>query len=97
MFNLQEIKDMTYANSEISIAEQKDVIISFIQSRLSNLKSFLSESDYQVIKCYEAFLLNQETPYNLEELLGQRKAWRDEINILEEEINTLKFEISMLG
>jgi hypothetical protein len=54
------------------------------------LKTNLLETDYRVIKCYEASLLNEEMPYNLQELLAQRKAWRDEINALE-------FEISMLG
>jgi hypothetical protein len=58
--------------------------------RLEELKNFLKETDYKVIKCYEASLLNEEIPYNLQELLAQRKAWRDEINALE-------FEISMLG
>lgn len=57
---------------------------------INNLKIKLNETDYQVIKCYEAQLLGEEMPYNLQELLAQRKAWR-------EEINTLEFEITMLG
>jgi len=58
--------------------------------RISELKYLLNNEDYKVIKCYEAQLLQEEMPYNLQELLAQRKAWRDEINALE-------FEISMLG
>lgn len=58
--------------------------------RILELKFFLDSGDYKVIKCYEAQLSNEEMPYNLQELLAQRKAWRDEINALE-------FEISMLG
>jgi hypothetical protein len=61
-----------------------------IYHRLPELKKLLQETDYQVIKCYEAQLLNEEIPYNLQELLTQRKAWRDEINAIE-------FEIAMLG
>jgi hypothetical protein len=57
---------------------------------IKELKDKLLNTDYQVIKCYESQLANEEMPYNLQELLGQRKAWRDEIN-------TLEFEISMLG
>jgi len=53
-------------------------------------KLLLQETDYKVIKCYEAQLLEEEMPYNLQELLTQRKTWREEINALE-------FEISMLG
>lgn len=58
--------------------------------QINNLKIKLNETDYQVIKCYEASLLEEEIPYNLEELLAQRKTWR-------EEINSLEFEISMLA
>jgi hypothetical protein len=57
---------------------------------INELKELLEDTDYKVIKCYEASLLNEEMPYNLTEILAQRKAWRDEINALE-------FEISMLG
>jgi len=54
------------------------------------LKTLLEQSDYKIIKCYEASLLEEEMPYNLQELLAQRKVWREQINALE-------FEISMLG
>lgn len=59
-------------------------------SELNILKKQLNSTDYKVIKCYEAQLLNENMPYNLQELLSQRQAWRDQINQLE-------FEISMLG
>lgn len=58
-------------------------------SKISELKDLLNNTDYQIIKCYEAQLLNEEMPYNLQELLAERKAWRDKIN-------TLEFEIAML-
>jgi asparagine N-glycosylation enzyme membrane subunit Stt3 len=49
-------------------------------------KILLQETDYQIIKCYEAFMRQQPLPYNLEELSSQRDAWRAEINQLEEEL-----------
>jgi hypothetical protein len=58
--------------------------------KINNLKVLLNSTDYKIIKCYEAQLSNEEMPYDLQTLLVQRKAWRDEINQLE-------FEISMLG
>lgn len=61
-----------------------------IYHRLPELKKLLEETDYKIIKCYEASLLNEEMPYNLQDFLVQRKAWRDEINQIE-------FEIAMLG
>jgi DNA-binding transcriptional MerR regulator len=88
-FNLQEIKNLI-EELDISPEEKIEKIKGQIQSRLSHLTGFLNETDYKVIKCYEASLLNEEIPYNLQELLIQRKMWR-------EEINTLQFEISMLG
>jgi hypothetical protein len=60
-----------------------------IYHRPPELKKLLQETDYKVIKCYEAQLLNEEMPYNLQDLLAERKAWRDEINAIE-------FEIAML-
>jgi hypothetical protein len=57
--------------------------------RVEELKEYLKNDDYKIIKCYEAQLLNEQMPYNLQELLTQRKAWR-------EEINNLEFQISMM-
>jgi hypothetical protein len=60
-----------------------------ILRKISELKINLESTDYQVIKCYEASLLNQDTPYDLNEILNKRSAWR-------EEINNLEFQLSML-
>ena len=57
--------------------------------RVVDLKKMLTDSDYQIIKCYEAFMRQQPLPYNLEELSAQRDAWRAEINELEEELKNL--------
>jgi len=53
--------------------------------RIIELKKLLSDSDYKIIKCFEASLSNEEMPYNYEELKAQRNAWRNEINELENE------------
>ena len=60
-----------------------------INAMILDLKNNLLESDYKIIKCYEAFMRQQPLPYNLEELSAQRDAWRAEINQLEEELKTL--------
>jgi hypothetical protein len=52
---------------------------------LRDLKRMLLETDYKIIKCYEAQLLGEEMPYDFKELILLRKSWRDEINKLEEE------------
>ena len=53
------------------------------QARISELKAKLSATDYKIIKCYEASMLGQELPYNLEELVAERDEWRSEINTLQ--------------
>ena len=86
----------TIIENQLGLHQEKNP--SFIQDEIKNkklnkfneLKKLLEDTDYKVIKCYEAQLGNEEMPYNLTELLAQRKAWRNEINALE-------FEITMLG
>jgi hypothetical protein len=60
-----------------------------IEQVIWSLKINLEQTDYKIIKCYEAFMRQQPLPYNLEELSAQRDAWRAEINELEEELKTL--------
>lgn len=57
---------------------------------IRDLKKALEDTDYMVIKCYEAQLANTDMPYDLQELLTIRNKWRNKISALE-------FEISMLG
>jgi hypothetical protein len=61
-----------------------------INNEIGLLKRKLTETDYKIIKCYEAFMLQQPLPYNLEELSAQRDAWRAEINQLEEGLKELE-------
>jgi hypothetical protein len=89
IFNLNEIKILILNDETISSENKKLVIKSNIESRVSHLKNFLYDSDYKIIKCYEAFMRQQPLAYNLEELSAQRDAWRAEINELEEELKNL--------
>jgi chaperonin cofactor prefoldin len=57
-----------------------------VNNEIGLLKRKLTNTDYKIIKCYEAFMRQQPLPYNLEELSAQRDAWRTEINELEEEL-----------
>ena len=66
-----------------------------IYSSISDLKSKLSSSasetgDWKIIKCYEARLKNEPLPYNIDELISQRQAIREEINRLQEELENIK-------
>lgn len=55
---------------------------------IADLTSTASEiGDWKVMKCTEAKLLGEDLPYDLEELHSKRKAVRDEINKLQEELD----------
>lgn len=55
-----------------------------IKSRIEDLKKELSNSDYKIIKCYEANLLGEVLPYDINALHAERQAIRGKINELEE-------------
>lgn len=61
-----------------------------MRKRIEDLKTQLTESDYQVIKCYEASLIGNPMPYDVSELHTSRQSIRDKINDLE------KIQASML-
>lgn len=57
--------------------------VSKINDEIDRLRSELSNSDYKVVKCMEAKLLDTEMPYDVSELTSTRKGFRDRINELE--------------
>ncbi len=58
-----------------------DTLKSKIQIEI--LKEQLTQSDYQIIKCYEYSLIGKELPYNMAELHNKRQEVRDKINELQ--------------
>ncbi len=52
------------------------------RGRLRDLKQLLIDTDFKIVKCYEAQLLGQEMPYDYKNLILQRQKWRNEINEL---------------
>lgn len=53
---------------------------------IESLKSELQDSDYKVIKCAEAMAVGAEMPYDVASLHKVRRALRDKINKLEEQL-----------
>jgi hypothetical protein len=47
-------------------------------------KESLRKEDYKIIKCFEAFMMQKEMPYNFEELISKRDAIRIELEDLEQ-------------
>lgn len=53
------------------------------QKIIENCKTTLSNTDYQVLKCVENFMLGSVLPYDFSQILSQRTEIRDTINNLE--------------
>lgn len=53
--------------------------------KVEELKQSLTDSDYKVIKCYEASLAGEPLPYDFGELREERQAIRQRINELEDD------------
>lgn len=57
-----------------------------VQVQIERLKTELDETDYRVLKCWEAEKLGKEPPYNVIELCQERESIRERIRKLEGEL-----------
>lgn len=63
-----------------------------IRNNIAAIKNELTDSDYKIVKCYEANLEGTEMPYNTQSLIEERKKMRNEINQLQTLLNNLENE-----
>lgn len=77
------------AGDHIAYKYEKVVNTGKIQGEINSLKAELSETDYQVIKCYEASLVGEELPYDIKALHTERNQKRAQINALETNLTNL--------
>lgn len=54
-----------------------------ILNEIQSIKNSLLDSDYKVMKCYEASLMNNSLPYDMNALYEERQKQRERINELE--------------
>lgn len=84
------IRLVPYDNgNRISFNYEKVVNTTKIQGEIDAIKAELSETDYQVIKCYEASLVGEELPYDIKALHEDRNEKRAQINALETNLRNL--------
>ena len=84
------IRLVPYDNgNRISFNYEKVVNTTKIQGEIDAIKAELSETDYQVIKCYEASLVGEEFPYDIKALHEDRNEKRAQINALETNLTNL--------
>lgn len=55
-----------------------------VQADIQSLKGLLSDSDYKILKCYEASMSGDVMPYDIGALHSDRQSKRDQINELEQ-------------
>lgn len=84
------IRLVPYDNgNRISFNYEKVVNTTKIQGEIDAIKAELSETDYQVIKCYEASLVGEKLPYDIKALHEDRNEKRAQINALETNLTNL--------
>lgn len=84
------IRLVPYDNgNRISFNYEKVVNTTKIHGEIDAIKAELSETDYQVIKCYEASLVGEELPYDIKALHEDRNEKRAQINALETNLTNL--------
>ena len=84
------IRLVPYDNgNRISFNYEKVVNTTKKQGEIDAIKAELSETDYQVIKCYEASLVGEELPYDIKALHEDRNEKRAQINALETNLTNL--------
>lgn len=63
--------------------------ITELQEEIRALKMQLDSTDYKIIKAYEYSQVGLETEYDMAELHQERQKIRDDINVLEEALNSI--------
>lgn len=58
-----------------------------IRQEINSLKQALTDTDYKVLKCYEASLIGETMPYDISSVHTERQALRDKINDLETKLS----------
>jgi len=61
-----------------------------IIKEIDELKNELETSDYKIIKCYEASLLDNPLPYDAITLHNERQIIRNKINELEDQVSRIQ-------
>ena len=54
------------------------------KARIRELHELLESTDFKILKCYECQILNEPMPYDVQALINQRRIWREELNLLEQ-------------
>lgn len=79
----QDGYDIVFTDNKWRLVKNEEPIVSEKDKKIFELKQKLDETDYQVLKNMEAFLINNPLPYDMEKLHNNRQSWRNQIKQLE--------------
>lgn len=83
--NKDNLQEDIEENFEIYLSQAKENENNIKKTmKIENLKTALINTDYQIIKCVENYMLNSVLPYDFSSLLYNRIAWRDKINCIQD-------------
>lgn len=91
-YNEYELVIAAKDNADEYVNENFDILLNqakvneenkILQEKINTLKKQLDNSDYQILKCTENFMLGSVLPYDFSKLLSNRMEIRDNINALQ--------------
>ena len=76
------LKNIKQEKEQRELAKQKKLEKQQLKKQPYKL---LAKDDYKIIKCFEAYMLGQELPYDIHALHEEREALREQIRKMEEQ------------
>ena len=73
---------------------KKVINAQYYRNKIQELKKELANTDYQVLKCYEAKVMGLDLPYDAHKIHEERQKLRDSINSLEDLLDNILKEMA---
>ena len=78
----------------IGYVYKKVINAQYYRNKIQELKEELANTDYQVLKCYEANVMGLDLPYDTHKIHEERQRLRDSINSLEDLLDSILKEMA---
>lgn len=90
----EEIENLIETNFDLYLENGKlNEELDNKRKEIEYLKKQLNDSDYQMLKCTESYMLGEVLPYNFSTLLSNRISLRDSINEIESNTTPLETDL----
>lgn len=73
---------------------KKVINAQYYRNKIQELKKELANTDYKVLKCYEAKVMGLNLPYDAQNIHEERQRLRDSINSLEDLLDSILKEMA---